>query len=90
VAARCRNPAVGKSTLIAQPWFWPALAVVVGLPVALLGLNELQGILAQRGSAYAKPVSLLRNWLLPAAAVYLLIDQLNHGGEQGVEQATWA
>ena len=78
------------STLTSQPWFWPALAVVVGLPLALLLLNELQGVLIRRGSAYAKPVGLLRNWLLPAAAVYLLIDQLNHGGEQGVEHATWA
>lgn len=78
------------SALTTQPWFWSALAVVVGLPLALLVLNELQGVLSRRGSAYAKPVGLLRNWLLPAAAVYLLIDQLNHGSEQGVEHATWA
>lgn len=78
------------SSLTAQPWFWPALAVVVGLPVALLILNEVQGVLVRRGSAYAKPIGLLRNWLLPAAAVYLLIDQLNHGGQQAVEHATWA
>ncbi|MEI6254684.1 MAG: mechanosensitive ion channel family protein [Mycobacteriaceae bacterium] len=78
------------STLTAQPWFWPALAVVIGLPLALLVLSELQGFLGRRGSAYAKPVGLLRNWLLPAAAVYVLIDQLNHGGEQAVEHATWA
>lgn len=78
------------SSLTAQPWFWPALAVVVGLPVALLILNEIQSALVRRGSAYAKPVGLLRNWLLPAAAVYLLIDQLNHGGEDAVEHATWA
>jgi len=77
------------STLSAQPWFWPALAIVVGLPLALLTLNEVQGGLVRRGSAYAKPVGLLRNWLLPAAAAYLLIQQLNRG--QGVSgQATWA
>jgi small-conductance mechanosensitive channel len=78
------------NSLTAQPWFWPALAVVVGLPVALLILNEVQSVLVRRGSAYAKPVGLLRNWLLPAASVYLLIDQLNHGGQQAVEHATWA
>jgi small-conductance mechanosensitive channel len=78
------------STLTAQPWFWPALAVVVGLPVALLILNEVQSLLNRRGSAYAKPVGLLRNWLLPAAAVYLLIDQLNHGGQEAIQHATWA
>jgi small-conductance mechanosensitive channel len=77
-------------TLTAQPWFWPALAVVVGLPLALLILNEVHGVLTRRGSAYAKPIGLLRNWLLPAAAVYLLIDQLNHGGQEGIEHATWA
>jgi len=78
------------SALTTQPWFWPALAVVVGLPLALLILNEVQGVLTRRGSAYAKPIGLLRNWLLPAAAVYLLIDQLNHGGQEGIEHATWA
>ncbi len=76
--------------LTAQPWFWPALAVVVGLPLALLILNEIQGVLVRRGSAYAKPVGLLRNWLLPAAAVYLLLDQLDQGGETVAEHATWA
>jgi small-conductance mechanosensitive channel len=78
------------SSLTAQPWFWPALAVVVGLPLALLILNELQGVLARRGSAYAKPIGLLRNWLLPAAAVYLLIDQFNQGGQGSIQHATWA
>ena len=32
----------------------------------------------RRDSAYAKPVALLRNWVIPAFAVYLLIDQLDH------------
>lgn len=78
------------SAITSQPWFWPALAVVVGLPLALLILNEVQGVLNRRGSAYAKPVGLLRNWLLPAAAVYLLIDQLNHAGQESGNHATWA
>ncbi len=76
------------TTLTGQPWFWPALAVVLGLPLALLVLNEVQGVLARRNSAYAKPIGLLRNWLLPAGAVYLLIDQFNHG-EQIDGHATW-
>ena len=73
-----------------QPWFWPALGVVVGLPIALLILNEIQGVLKRRGSAYAKPVGLIRNWLLPAAAVYLLVDQFNHNGAKIGDHATWA
>ena len=78
------------STLTSQPWFWPALAVVVGLPLALLILNELHGSLVRRNSGYAKPVGLLRNWLLPAGAVYLLVDQFNHGTEETGQHATWA
>lgn len=78
------------STLTAQPWFWPTLAVVVGLPLALLILNEVQGTLVRRGSAYAKPVGLLRNWLLPAGAVYLLVDQFSHDGMRTGDHATWA
>jgi small-conductance mechanosensitive channel len=64
------------NTLVAQPWFWPAAAVVVGLPIVLLILHELHAALLQRGSAYAKPVALMRNWVFPACAVYLLIQQL--------------
>jgi len=77
------------STLTGQPWFWPALVVVIGLPLALLILNGFHSSLVRRGSAYAKPISLVRNWLLPAAAAYLLIDQLNHADVDAVSQATW-
>lgn len=76
------------SALIGQSWFWPALVVVVGLPIGLLVLNEVGGSLQRRGSAYAKPVALLRNWLLPAAAVYLLVDQVSRDGSVA-GQATW-
>ena len=59
------------SSLTGQTWFWPALIVIVGLPIALLVLHELWVVLSRRGSAFARPVALLRNWVLPAAAVYL-------------------
>lgn len=78
------------SGLTDQPWFWPVLTVVVGLPIALLLLNELQGVLRRRGSAYAKPVALVRNWLLPAFAVYLLLDQFNHNGVKIGDHENWA
>lgn len=74
------------SALTGQPWFWPALLVVIGLPLALLILNELHGTLARRHSAYAKPVLLLRNWLLPAGAIYLLFQQL----ESADADPTWS
>jgi len=78
------------SALTGQPWFWPAFTVVLGLPVALLALNEIQAVLIRRKSAYSKPVGLLRNWLLPAGSVYLLIDQLDRDGLKVGEHATWA
>lgn len=74
------------SALTSQPWFWPVLIVVVGLPTALLTLHEVHTVLVRRGSAYAKPVLLLRNWVIPAFAVYLLIQQL----ESANVDATWS
>ncbi len=74
------------SGLTAQPWFCPALGVIIGLPLALLLLNELHGALVRRASSYARPVALLRNWVLPACAVYLLVAQL----EQADVHATWS
>jgi len=74
------------SSVTSQPWFWPALLVIIGLPLALLILNELHGMLQRRGSGYAKPVLLLRNWVLPAGAVYLLFQQL----ESADADPTWS
>lgn len=64
------------NAVTSQPWFWPALAIVIGLPLALLVLQELHSVLVRRNSSYAKPVALLRNWVLPAFAAYLLIRQI--------------
>jgi len=61
-----------------ESWFWPVVVVSVGLPVVLLLLHETHGFLFRRGSAYAKPVLILRNWVLPALAAYLLIRQFEH------------
>jgi small-conductance mechanosensitive channel len=76
------------STVISQAWFWPALLIVIGLPLALVVLNEVHGSLVRRGSSYAKSIVMLRNWLLPASAAYLLISQLNHAGDHPVPDAT--
>jgi small-conductance mechanosensitive channel len=78
------------NALIGQPWFWPVFAVVVGMPLVLLMLSELHGLLSRRGSSYAKPVALFRNWLLPAGAAYLLIDQLSRSATQAGQHATSA
>lgn len=71
--------------LTSQSWFWPTAAVVVALPIALLILTEVHQALARRGSSYARPVLLLRNGVLPALAVVILVNQLN---DTDVE-ATW-
>ena len=78
------------SSLTGQPWFWPALLVIVALPLSLLILSELHGFLVRRASAYAKPVALLRNWLLPAFAVYLLIDQVDRTGVHADPHGHWS
>ena len=78
------------SSLTGQPWFWPALLVIVALPLSLLILSELHGFLVRRASAYAKPVALLRNWLLPAFAVYLLIDQVDRTGVHADPHGNWS
>jgi small-conductance mechanosensitive channel len=73
------------NSLISQPWFWPTAVVVVALPVALLILNELQQYLSRRHSGYARPVALLRNAVLPALALLILVNQLNDADAE----ATW-
>src|ERR1700719_4595104 len=54
-------------------WFYWAVGVSVGLPVALIVLTEWQRALERRKSFFAKPVGLLRNYLLPLAALLLLL-----------------
>ena len=74
------------TAITGQPWFWPALLVTVGLPPALLVLHEVHTALARRSSGYATPVALLRNWVLPTGAVYLLFHQL----EAADADPTWS
>ena len=63
------------SNLLSQPWFLWALGIVVGLPILLVALTEGHDALARRGNAMAKPVLLLRNYVLPAGALILLLTQ---------------
>ncbi|TBN55485.1 mechanosensitive ion channel [Glaciihabitans arcticus] len=55
-----------------QPWFGWAIAIVLGLPVLLLVLTELHASLVRRGNAAAKPVLLLRNFVIPVGAILAL------------------
>jgi small-conductance mechanosensitive channel len=54
-------------------WFYWALAIAVGFPVALIFLTEVHHALARRNSRIARQVGLLRNYLLPLGALLLLL-----------------
>ena len=43
-----------------EPWFWPAVGVVLGVPIALLVLTEFHSALERRGSRAARIVSLMQ------------------------------
>lgn len=61
-----------------EPWFWPAVVVVIGLPVTLLVLTEIQSSLERRGSRAARIVLLLRNYVAPVGALLLLLSQARY------------
>ncbi|HXH35559.1 MAG TPA: mechanosensitive ion channel domain-containing protein [Plantibacter sp.] len=56
-----------------EPWFPWALGLAIGIPVLLIVLTELLGALVRRRSAAAKPVRLLRNYVVPVGAIFGLI-----------------
>ncbi len=57
----------------AEGWAWWAIALAVGVPVVLVILTEILGALTRRGSPAAVPVRLLRNWVVPVAALFGLL-----------------
>jgi small-conductance mechanosensitive channel len=61
------------SNFWSSSWFYWAVGVSIGLPVALIALTEWQHALDRRKSFLARPVSLLRNYLLPLGALLLLL-----------------
>ncbi len=54
-------------------WFYWAIGVAIGLPVALIALTEWRHALSRRNSFLARPVGVLRNYLLPLGALLLLL-----------------
>ena len=51
---------------------WAALLIVV-LPVLILAAGEVQERLRQRGSAFEQTVAIVRNWVLPLVALWILV-----------------
>lgn len=61
------------SEIWTSSWFYWAIGVAIGLPVALIVLTEWRHSLTRRNSFLAKPVGVLRNYLLPLGALLLLL-----------------
>ncbi len=61
------------NSVLTSSWFYWAVGVALGLPVGLVLLTEWQHSLARKKSFLARPVSLLRNYLLPLGALLLLL-----------------
>ncbi|GAA1855240.1 mechanosensitive ion channel domain-containing protein [Microbacterium koreense] len=63
-------------------WAWWAAAIAVGIPVLLVVFTEVLGALTRRNSPAARPVRLLRNWVIPVTGLLaLLIFALNSPAE---------
>ena len=61
------------TSIVDSSWFYWAVGVAIGLPIGLVILTEVRATLARRGSALARPVGLVRNYILPLAALLLLL-----------------
>ncbi|MFF2272046.1 mechanosensitive ion channel domain-containing protein [Agromyces sp. NPDC058136] len=59
--------------LFGSGWLVWAIVLALGVPLVLVVLTEVLGWLTRRGSAAAKPVRLLRNWVVPVAALFGLL-----------------
>src|SRR5690625_1754465 len=65
------------SNVLDASWFYWALGVAVGLPLGLLVLTEMHQALSRRDSPLARPVSLIRTYLLPLGALLVLLVKAN-------------
>ncbi len=61
------------TTIVDSSWFYWAVGVAIGLPICLVILTEVRATLARRGSGLARPVGLVRNYIVPLAALLLLL-----------------
>lgn len=60
-----------------ESWFWPAVIVVIALPILLIVLSEVASALDRAGNPAAKVVRLLRTVVLPLGALLLLVSQID-------------
>ncbi len=69
------RPEGGLVDVTSEPWFGWTVAVIVGLPLVTLVLSEVHLRLVRRRSPLARPVNRLRIWLLPLAALLILLTR---------------
>lgn len=62
-------------SVVTAPWFYWSVIIAVGLPTVLVLLTELQHALSRRGSFLARPIGLLRSFIVPLGALLLLLVQ---------------
>jgi small-conductance mechanosensitive channel len=62
--------------VLESSWFYWALGVAIGLPIGLVVLTEARAALLRRGSKFAHPVGLIRNYILPLGALLLLLVEV--------------
>ncbi|MDX1892117.1 mechanosensitive ion channel family protein [Mycolicibacterium sp. 050158] len=63
------------ANVFGSSWFYWAVGIAIGLPVGLVALTEWQHALVRRESFLVRPVTLLRNYLLPLGALLLLLTE---------------
>ena len=56
-------------------WFYWAVGIAIGLPIGLVALTEWQHALRRKQSFLLRPVTVLRNYLLPLGALLLLLTE---------------
>jgi small-conductance mechanosensitive channel len=62
--------------MTSSSWLYWALGVAIGLPLSLIALTEWQHALMRRQSFLVRPVSLLRNYLLPLGALLVMLIEV--------------
>ena len=65
------------SDIFNSGWFYWAIGIAVGLPLTLVVLTEWQQALQRKKSFLVRPVTILRNYLLPLGALLLLMLEAN-------------
>ncbi|MCU1406304.1 MAG: hypothetical protein JWQ43_2607 [Glaciihabitans sp.] len=60
-----------------ESWFWPAVAIVIGLPIVLIIVSEFASALDRARNPAAKVVRLFRTVVLPLGALLLLVSQVD-------------